>query len=93
MQLKSKAPLSTREPASICRKSYQAIEGIQEARERKEDIPVVANEYVDDEEFQWTEHEEEQVLSILDSNLMPFILLMTFVLNMDRTNLCRYLEQ
>ncbi|OBZ84986.1 hypothetical protein A0J61_06960 [Choanephora cucurbitarum] len=89
MQLKSKAPLSTREPASICRKSYQAIEGIQEARERKEDIPVVANEYVDDEEFQWTEHEEEQVLSILDSNLMPFILLMTFVLNMDRTNLCR----
>ncbi|KAG2229672.1 hypothetical protein INT48_008904 [Thamnidium elegans] len=38
-------------------------------------------------ELQWTEEEEKKVLYIIDTKLMPFVLLMTFVLNMDRTNI------
>lgn len=44
--------------------------------------------YSNDDDFLWTEEEEQEVLSILDKYLMIFILLMTFVLNMDRTNIC-----
>ncbi|CAO3677207.1 unnamed protein product [Rhizopus stolonifer] len=38
-------------------------------------------------ELEWTEEEEKRVLFKIDTKLMPFILLMTFVLNMDRTNI------
>jgi hypothetical protein len=44
--------------------------------------------YVPD--LQWTEEEEVQVVRAIDIKLMPFILLMTFVLNMDRTNNCKF---
>jgi hypothetical protein len=43
--------------------------------------------YVPD--LQWTEAEERKVLNIIDTRLMPFVLVMTFVLNMDRTNICK----
>lgn len=39
--------------------------------------------------LEWTDEEESRVLFIIDTRLMPFVLLMTFVLNMDRTNICR----
>lgn len=38
--------------------------------------------------LEWTDEEESRVLFIIDTRLMPFVLLMTFVLNMDRTNIC-----
>lgn len=41
-------------------------------------------------ELQWTEEEERKVVNAIDIKLMPFVLLMTFVLNMDRTNNCKY---
>ncbi|KAG1057143.1 hypothetical protein G6F46_001022 [Rhizopus delemar] len=41
--------------------------------------------YVPD--LKWTEEEEKKVLFKIDTKLMPFVLLMTFVLNMDRTNI------
>lgn len=41
-----------------------------------------------DSKLEWTEKEENEVRRILDIRLMPFILLMSFVLNMDRTNIC-----
>lgn len=43
-----------------------------------------------DNGFEWTPEEENEVLQIIDKYLMIFILLMTFVLNMDRTNICKY---
>jgi hypothetical protein len=43
-----------------------------------------------DEDFKWSNTEEAEVLDILDKNLMLFVLLMTFVLNMDRTNICMF---
>lgn len=43
--------------------------------------------YVPD--LQWTQEEEIKVLQIIDTRLMSFVLLMTFVLNMDRTNICK----
>lgn len=42
-----------------------------------------------DPELQWTKEEEDRVRRIIDIRLMPFILLMSFVLNMDRTNVCK----
>lgn len=42
--------------------------------------------YVSD--LEWADEEEKKVLFIIDTKLMPFVLLMTFVLNMDRTNIC-----
>ena len=38
------------------------------------------------DEIDYSPEEEAQVVKILDQRLMPFILLTTFVLNMDRTN-------
>lgn len=43
-----------------------------------------------DSKLEWSEKEENEVRRILDIRLMPFILLMSFVLNMDRTNICMY---
>lgn len=40
-----------------------------------------------DESLDWTEEEETVVRNKLDIKLMTFMLLMTFVLNMDRTNI------
>ncbi|TFK19643.1 MFS general substrate transporter [Coprinopsis marcescibilis] len=40
-----------------------------------------------DEDLEYTPQEEEGVVQILDSRLFPYILLTTFVLNMDRTNI------
>lgn len=40
-----------------------------------------------DEGLEWTEEEEQKVRNKLDIRLMSFMLLMTFVLNMDRTNI------
>ncbi|CDH48430.1 mfs general substrate transporter [Lichtheimia corymbifera JMRC:FSU:9682] len=40
-----------------------------------------------DKTLQWTEDEERRIVRKLDFRLMPFMLIMSFVLNMDRTNL------
>lgn len=40
-------------------------------------------------DLQWTEEEERAVVNKIDIRLMSFVLLMTFVLNMDRTNICK----
>ncbi|KAG0748436.1 hypothetical protein G6F57_001169 [Rhizopus arrhizus] len=37
--------------------------------------------------LKWTEEEEKRVLFKIDTRLMSFVLLMTFVMNMDRTNI------
>lgn len=42
-----------------------------------------------DKTLQWTEDEERSIVRKLDFRLMPFMLIMSFVLNMDRTNLCK----
>lgn len=42
--------------------------------------------YVPD--LEWTVDEEDSVRKKVDIRLMSFVLLMTFVLNMDRTNIC-----
>lgn len=42
-----------------------------------------------DEKLEWTEEEEAQVRRKLDFRLMSFMLLMTFFLNVDRTNICK----
>jgi hypothetical protein len=42
--------------------------------------------YVPD--LEWTVDEEDSVRKKIDIRLMSFVLLMTFVLNMDRTNIC-----
>ena len=39
-----------------------------------------------DQELEYTPEEEAKVLRILDRRLFPWVLLTTFVLNMDRTN-------
>lgn len=39
--------------------------------------------------LKWAPEEEQSVLSIIDTKLMSFVILMSFVLNMDRTNLCK----
>lgn len=39
------------------------------------------------EDLVYTPEEEDEVVRILDRRLFPFILLTTFVLNMDRTNI------
>lgn len=49
-------------------------------------VTRVVEGYVSD--LEWTDEEEKKVLFIIDTRLMPFVLLMTFVLNMDRTNIC-----
>lgn len=58
----------------------------------QEDAPLLKEELKinQDDDFQYTKDEERQVVSIIDKHLMAFILLMTFVLNMDRTNICKY---
>jgi hypothetical protein len=40
-----------------------------------------------DEGLEWSEDEEQKVRNKLDIRLMSFMLLTTFVLNMDRTNI------
>ncbi|RCH78597.1 hypothetical protein CU098_004880, partial [Rhizopus stolonifer] len=50
-----------------------------------EDIGNQVDGYFAD--LEWSEEEEKRVLWIIDTRLMPFFLLMTFVLNMDRTNI------
>jgi hypothetical protein len=47
---------------------------------------ISAEGYVHD--LQWTEEEERAIVNKIDLRLMSFVLLMTFVLNMDRTNIC-----
>lgn len=42
--------------------------------------------YVPD--LEWSAEEEDSVRRKIDIRLMSFVLLMTFVLNMDRTNIC-----
>ena len=42
-----------------------------------------------DETLEWTEEEESKVRRKIDLHLLPFMLLMAFVLNMDRTNHCK----
>ncbi|KAJ3306306.1 hypothetical protein HDU76_004841 [Blyttiomyces sp. JEL0837] len=37
--------------------------------------------------LEWTAEEEKRILWVLDTRLMPLILLSTFILNMDRTNI------
>jgi hypothetical protein len=64
-------------------KTYQSIQ--QEDTIVKEELAS----FFKDDEFKWTQEEEKEVLEIIDKYLMVFILLMTFVLNMDRTNICK----
>ena len=40
-----------------------------------------------DEDLVYSKEEEEEVVGIIDRRLFPFILMTTFVLNMDRTNI------
>jgi hypothetical protein len=42
-----------------------------------------------DSSLEWTKEEESRVVRKIDFALFPFVLLMTFVLNMDRTNICK----
>ncbi|CAO3580907.1 unnamed protein product [Absidia cylindrospora] len=42
-----------------------------------------------DPSLEWTPEEENKIRTKLDIRLMSFVLLMTFVLNMDRTNICK----
>ena len=39
--------------------------------------------------LEWTKVEEKRVVRIIDNRLMPYVILMFFVLNMDRTNICK----
>jgi hypothetical protein len=39
-------------------------------------------------DLEWSAEEEDSVRRKIDIRLMSFVLLMTFVLNMDRTNIC-----
>lgn len=48
---------------------------------------VTTEGYIKD--LEWTQEEEAKVLRILDIRLMPLMLVMSFVLNMDRTNICK----
>ncbi|KAF8651059.1 hypothetical protein AX16_004922 [Volvariella volvacea WC 439] len=48
--------------------------------------PQLSQANSDDDEIDYTHEEEAQVVRILDTKLFPWILLTTFVLNMDRTN-------
>lgn len=52
---------------------------------------VKTKDVFQDVQFQYTDEEEQEVVSIIDKRLMIFILIMTFVLNMDRTNICKAL--
>lgn len=48
---------------------------------------ITAEGYVHD--LQWTPEEERAVVNKIDIRLMSFVLLATFTLNMDRTNICK----
>lgn len=48
---------------------------------------ILQEGYVQD--LQWTAEEERAIVNKIDIKLMSFVLLMTFVLNMDRTNICK----
>ena len=68
--------------------SFSVISSTYGTTELKDD-----EEYKDvhgyDPELEWEEHEEAKVRRKIDVYLMPFLLLMAFVLNMDRTNHCK----
>jgi hypothetical protein len=71
-------------------KSYQSINQLDITKNEKAAlVPAETDEDFQDEDFQWTREEEADVVRIIDKYLMIFILLMTFVLNMDRTNICK----
>lgn len=53
-----------------------------------EQARALKNPYYD-VNLEWTEDEEQKVRRKIDLRLMSFILLTSFVLNMDRTNLCK----
>jgi hypothetical protein len=74
-----------KQASSSSNKSYQSISSQNNISPTKEEVTYFFKE----DEFKWTEEEEKEVLHILDKYLMLFILLMTFVLNMDRTNICK----
>ncbi|KAG2215422.1 hypothetical protein INT46_001385 [Mucor plumbeus] len=73
---------------SSSHKSYYSI--VTNNSLKREDASLKDNndgiEFINND-FTWTPEEEVQVLNILDKYLMVFILIMTFVLNMDRTNI------
>ncbi|KAJ7271247.1 MFS general substrate transporter [Mycena rebaudengoi] len=46
----------------------------------------IGDAFVRDQQLEYTQEEENAVIRILDTRLFPWILLTTFVLNMDRTN-------
>ncbi|KAI8083301.1 major facilitator superfamily domain-containing protein [Gilbertella persicaria] len=79
-----KLSLLGQQSSSTSLKSYQAIPKNSFTEEEKSFVLVTT---LEEEDLEWTEQEEKQVLNILDKHLMIFILLMTFVLNMDRTNI------
>lgn len=45
--------------------------------------------FMETDTLTWTEDEEAKILGKIDRHLMSFVLLLTFVLNLDRTNLCK----
>lgn len=79
---------------SSSHKSYYSI--VTNNSLKREDASLKDNndgiEFINND-FTWTPEEEVQVLNILDKYLMVFILIMTFVLNMDRTNICKLLSE
>ena len=82
--MEREALLTKKSSSSSSNHSYQSV--TQQDGKLKEDSIYFEN----DESFVWTLKEEQEVLGILDRKLMMFILIMSFVLNMDRTNLCKY---
>jgi hypothetical protein len=88
---KTSAPVVTNEKIEVVdiideKKFGQEVESDLSITSTAEDSYSIDG-YVSD--LQWTEDEERKILTIIDTRLMPFVLLMTFVLNMDRTNICK----
>lgn len=71
-------PPSRRDRVNSCSTLYGSVDDEDNLKH-----PTHANQ------LQWTDAEEEEVRKTLDRKLLPFILLMVFVLNLDRTNLCK----
>ena len=62
-------------------------ENIAIASERPPSVDSIAsNNPFFDQDLEYTAKEEARVLHVLDRRLFPWVLLTTFVLNMDRTN-------
>lgn len=57
--------------------------------QKSSDLESIGSDDSYDPTLEWTKEEEHKIVTKLDIRLMSFVLLMTFVLNMDRTNICK----